>query len=142
VGKTIRTSLTTLTIVGVMPPRFGFPRRTELWTPVQLWYALNPSANRFGYRAQRSYEIVARLRPRVSLVQAKEDLTGIVQRLGELYPATNSGFEPRLITLRDAEAGQLRPYLLLLMGWPRLPNRAPSLRRRLVDAGDGSLWSS
>jgi putative ABC transport system permease protein len=116
VGKAIRTSLTTLTIVGVMPSGFGFPRRTELWTPVQLWYALNSNANRLGNRAQRPYEVIARLRPGVSLFQAKQDLTETMQRLGELYPATNSGFEPRLITLREAEAGHFRPYLLMLMG--------------------------
>ena len=115
-GRPIRTSLTTLTIVGVMPQGFGFPRRTALWTTAQNWFALNPTASRTGNRGHRIYEVVARLRPGVSLIQAEQDVTNIARRLGEVYPATNSGYMPHLITLQAAETAQLRPYLLLLLG--------------------------
>jgi putative ABC transport system permease protein len=116
VGKPIRTSLTTFTIVGVMPQGFGFPRRTALWITAQNWFALNPSASRTGNRGHRIYEAVGRLRPAVSLRQAEDEMTSMAARLGELYPATNSGYAPHLMKLQAAETAELRPYLLLLIG--------------------------
>ncbi|HKP30083.1 MAG TPA: ABC transporter permease, partial [Gemmatimonadales bacterium] len=36
VGKTLSLSGTTMTVVGIMPPGFDFPERSELWVPAQI----------------------------------------------------------------------------------------------------------
>jgi hypothetical protein len=40
VGKAVRTDRRpfTYTIVGVMPPGFGFPGRASVWVPIESWY--------------------------------------------------------------------------------------------------------
>ena len=36
VGRTIRANTTQLTVIGVMPPKFGFPIRKVLWVPLRV----------------------------------------------------------------------------------------------------------
>ena len=56
VGNTIRVNGALHTVAGVMPPRFGFPIRTGLWTPLALDAAARPGEGEpvqaFGRLAQ------------------------------------------------------------------------------------------
>src|ERR1044071_6774515 len=40
----------------------------------------------------------------------------LAESLSKEFPATNDGVQLRLIALREAEVGNMRPYLLLLIG--------------------------
>jgi putative ABC transport system permease protein len=112
VGKSLRTGIVTLTIVGVMPPGFRFPENTDVWTPMESWYALT---NRSKNRDIRPYPVIARLRPGVTLDQAQADLNGVAAALEQQYPKENESVRVKFSTLRDAEVGNIRPYLLLLI---------------------------
>jgi putative ABC transport system permease protein len=114
-GRQIRTAQTGYTVVGVMPPGFAFPGRTDLWTTVQSNVALQ-GADRNKNRAARSWLAIGRLRHGVNLAEAQSELDAIDSRLRAQYPVTNSDFRPQLITLRESETGDIRPYLLLLSG--------------------------
>jgi putative ABC transport system permease protein len=114
-GRQIRTAQTAYTIVGVMPPGFAFPGRTDLWTTVQSNVALQ-GADRNKNRAARSWLGIGRLRQGLTLAGAQADLDAIDSRLRLQYPVTNNDFRPQLITLRESETGDIRPYLLLLSG--------------------------
>ncbi|HEY7800023.1 MAG TPA: ADOP family duplicated permease, partial [Hyphomonadaceae bacterium] len=111
VGKSIRTAMTTYTVAGVMPPGFAFPARTDLWVTVESGLALRKDTRR---RDSRGAQIVARLRPGVTLAAAQAEIESIGRELQRLYPKTHSEMLHRVQSLRDAETKQLRPYLALL----------------------------
>jgi predicted permease len=114
-NQSLRTAQTSYTVVGVMPPGFGFPNRTELWTTAQSGLALT-GTDRYENRANRGYSVIGRMRPGITLPQAQSDLDLIDSQLQREYPKTNSDFRTQLITLRESEVGAIRPYLLLLSG--------------------------
>jgi putative ABC transport system permease protein len=85
VGKTIRINDRDCTIVGVMPPRFVFPRKTgDLWTPL----AFTPE-QRNSRTAQR-IDSVGRLKPGHTVRELQAELNGLAIRLENLYPQTNA----------------------------------------------------
>jgi hypothetical protein len=116
VGRTIQTNQTTLTVVGVMPPNFAFPDRTEVWTPMESYYASLGGLPLGKRRDARIYSVIARLKPGVSIPQAQADLTSVAEGLAREYPKDNQYVRPRVVPLRDSEVGNIRPYLLLLLG--------------------------
>ena len=72
VGKTLRVNGETGTIIGVMPEDFGFPYREEVWLPRQL-----VAGDDFGV------EVIARLKPDVTVQQARAELEAVAQILGD-----------------------------------------------------------
>jgi len=75
-------ALATGEIVGVMPPGFQFPNRTDVWTP---------QTNRAASRTSHSFLAVARLKPGVSLKSAETELNTIAARFAQQYPDSNKG---------------------------------------------------
>ena len=61
-------------VVGVLPERFEFPAKTDLWVPSEL----DPENTS---RTSHNYSAVGRLRPDVSVSQAAADLAAIAARL-------------------------------------------------------------
>jgi hypothetical protein len=59
IGKSLLTSLRSFTIVGVMPPGSRFPDNTDVWTPMESWYAMAPSATKTKKRDSRWYATIA-----------------------------------------------------------------------------------
>jgi predicted permease len=115
-GRTIRTDITGFEVVGVMPPGFAFPERSNFWTPMESWWALQ--LDTYGQKSRRGrwYATIARLKPGVRIEQAQEELNVIAAQLEREYPTDNQGVGIRLIPLRDAEVGNVRSYLWLLLG--------------------------
>jgi len=114
-GRTIRLRGASYAIVGVMPPHFQYPDRTEIWVPLQARYA--------GYlddwwkqRNTRIHAVLGRLKPGIGIEQARADLQSVADRLAAQFPTTNEGIQIRLTSLREMESGMLRPYVLLLGG--------------------------
>ncbi len=114
-GKTISTAFTTYTIVGVMPAGFGFPDRTDFWTPMESWFALQQGERRNKTRTHRFYRAVARVRPGVPLARAEADLNTVAAGLEQRYPKENAGVRARLRSLREAETGELRPFIAMVV---------------------------
>ena len=106
-GRTVRINDVPRTIVGVMPEGFVFPPGAELWTPLSL-------AGDFGReRDGRTLRgVLARLRPNVSLAQARADVHGITQQLQREYPQDDGKWDMR-VENADAFYGQHpRPFML------------------------------
>lgn len=115
VGRTVTVNGHACLILGVMPPNFNFPlRRAAAHTPspyVEFWAPLSttPGARQGGMGA------VARLRPGVSIAQARQDLAGISQALAHDFPATNRDKMLTMNFLRDRSVGMAANGLWLLM---------------------------
>lgn len=116
IGRTLRTPMTSLEIVGVMPAGFAFPDRADLWAPMESWYSLEVDLYRKKQRDQRWYATVARLKSGVSLAQAQSDMERVSAQLEQEFPKTNAGVRVKLQPFRDAATGEIRPYLYLLIG--------------------------
>jgi len=100
------------TIVGVMPSSFQFlHQETRLWVPLGL--TQEELANRGGHYL----EVVARLKPDVSLSQAKADMSAVMRRISTDHPAET--FDGKLgsivVPLRDQFVGAARGSLIVLL---------------------------
>ena len=114
-GRVIRLRGASYTVIGVMPPGFRFPEHSDIWVPLQARYA--------GYKDEwwkardfRPHTAIARLKSGVTLAQAQGEMNILAERLEREFPTTNQGLQLRLTPLRDAEVGNVRPYLWLLLG--------------------------
>ncbi len=85
------------TVIGVMPPGFKFPERSELYMPLRL----DPPA-----RADRNVSVVAVLKREISIWRAQSEVNGIASRLENDYPASNRGFGIRVLSFRDSQVGR------------------------------------
>ena len=115
-GKMIRLPLGEFEVVGVMPAGYGYPDRATLWLTMESWYALGLESYREKQRDQRWYPTVARLAHGASLEQAQDEMGAVARQLATEFPTTNRDVGVRLVPLRDAEVGEVRPYLMLLTG--------------------------
>jgi len=79
-GQTLRINGVMVTIIGVMPQRFGFPQTEELWMPAVIDSGAPQSAN------ETTYEVIGRLNDRVSRKQATAELTAIWNHLVREFP--------------------------------------------------------
>ena len=109
VGRTLRINGFPQTVVGIMPPGFEFPGKTQIWDGLD-WTLTQHS------RGAHFYEAVARLAPTATVDRANRDLGSLAARLAEEYPATNAGWTVRAIPLDDEVAGGFRPALFALLG--------------------------
>ena len=81
------------TIVGVMPPGFNFPyREVEAWLPLGA-IPMRSRAAHVGHGGE-NLGAVARLRPGVTLEQARDEMATIMARLEQAYPDANEDGRP------------------------------------------------
>ena len=101
----------TYTIVGVMPPGFQFPGDTELWLPAG-WNGL-PLNRRGGHWLN----VLARLKPGVTLAQAKAEMNAIQARVAQQNPGAGVASEVSVVPLLQQTVGRnMRTALLVLWG--------------------------
>jgi putative ABC transport system permease protein len=99
IGRTLRTSNKTYTIVGVMPAHFGFPsRKTLFWRPFQFTGQQQSDDRR---RGEVNWWAIARMRTGVSHEQAQAYLETLGQRLRQSFPEQTRDRVIRLRPLRD-----------------------------------------
>ncbi|MGE0882127.1 MAG: ABC transporter permease [Blastocatellales bacterium] len=110
-GKQVRLSGESYTVVGVMPQQFQFPpfwsTRAEMWTPLEL-------SSRAASRGGSSLRVFARLKPGVSLDQAQAEMSTMSNQLAQAYPANNTGLNIRVDQLNEKVVGNVRLPLLVL----------------------------
>ncbi|MCI0387434.1 MAG: ABC transporter permease [Acidobacteria bacterium] len=100
------------TVIGVMPPGFQFPSRVEMWVPVgQL--SDQPSWRQRGNHP--GLNGVARLKPGVTLEQARADLERIAVNLEKQYPDSNMGNRVNIRPLMEIFVSDVRPALWTLL---------------------------
>lgn len=99
-------------VVGVVPNPPG-PERTELWSPIGF------TDQQRTQRGSRFLNVVARLKPGVSVAQAQSEMSAMAGRMIEQYPQNypiKSGWAITVVPLLDVALGNIRPALMVLLG--------------------------
>jgi putative ABC transport system permease protein len=98
------------TIIGVMPRDFAFrDRLMDFWIPIH--FAPSDLVN----RGSHFLNVVARLKPGVSLAQARENMSDIARQLEAEYPDNNTRIGAAVVPMREEAVGKTGIELLVLM---------------------------
>ena len=109
-GRSIRINMREYEVVGVMPAGFAFPT-----AEIQLW---TPFAERESFAKQRRPHYlrpIARLKPGVTLAQARADMVRIAVQLEKEFPETNTQMGVGLGPLHEWVVGDVRTALLVFI---------------------------
>src|SRR4029079_1322232 len=108
--KTITLNGTARTIIGVMPPRFNFPKGGEVYAPISLTPELMRS------RGNHSYYAIGTLKPGVTQQSAQADIDTITARLQSQYPESNTGLGASVIPVLADTVRMYDVALWVMMG--------------------------
>jgi len=110
VGRQIVLAGYSYQVVGVMPPEFGFPN-----DGVEVWVTFEDRRKTSPVRSSGYLQVLARLKPGISLHAAQLDVDQVALRVGELHPEESEhgiGLFPRKsLVVADVQAS-----LVLLLG--------------------------
>jgi putative ABC transport system permease protein len=111
VGQKITLNGRSREIVGVMPPDFYFPsKEAEMWIPMGWDYAQFTQVRRPHF-----LRAVGRLKPGVTLAQARAEMTAIASRLERQYPDTNTQMGVGLGLLKEWIVSDVQLPLIVFM---------------------------
>ena len=113
VGKQIKMSSRSYTVLGIMPPGFQFPvegERTEYFMPL---HPLVPEEVK--RRDSHFLRLVGRMKPGVSVEQCNAELNAISWRLAKEYPETNTNRSSLVVGLHKDIVGDVRPALMTIL---------------------------
>ena len=108
-------------IIGVMPPAFEYPHKSDLpygnaqYKTTQVWLPLALTAQQVADRDNASGNVVARLKPGVSIAQAQAEMASIMARLDRLHDAKMRGWGAHVADFVDSSVGHVRSLLWLLL---------------------------
>ncbi|HEY9433628.1 MAG TPA: ABC transporter permease [Blastocatellia bacterium] len=110
VGRSITLDGKSHTVIAIMPPGFQFPGEQDLWTPLAL------DVNRaLGGERTLILNVIARLKPGVTLEAASSDLSFFLDRLRQSQPKY-SEVQVRVARLSEQMVRDVREALLALFG--------------------------
>jgi putative ABC transport system permease protein len=111
IGQAIVLSGLSYTLVGVLPQGFHspamWPRMPEVWVPI----GLDPNV---GRRNGRMLRVLGRMKPGVTVEQARAELDAIAAALATEYPDTNRGTGATAAGLAEQLTRDVRPSLYAL----------------------------
>jgi predicted permease len=109
------------TIVGVVPSSFHLHiQNFQRGGPMNEVYVPVGEYNEPKFYSERDagwgLDAIGRLKPGVSLQQAREDMERVSRDLTEAYPDVNTGKKAYLLSLKDEMIGDMGPILFVLLG--------------------------
>lgn len=112
IGQPIVLSGRAYTLIGVLPEGFHspalWPRTPEVWVPL----GLDPNV---GRRDARMLRVLGRMRPDVTVGQARAELTALASALANEHPETNAGTGATAADLQEQLTRDVRPSLYALL---------------------------
>ena len=110
-NKTIVLDGKAVEVIGVMPSAFSFPHNADLWVPMNF-----DSDPEMKLRKAHFLRPIGRLKPGVTLSDAQADTDSVASQLEKLYPDSNTGWNLRLVSLKEQLVGNTRSSLYILFG--------------------------
>jgi putative ABC transport system permease protein len=113
-GQTVMLDNRRYVVIGVMPASFTWPA----WaiTNASIWVPLAWDASERAVRSNHNYQVIARLRPGMTVADAKADMDEISKRLARDYPKEDTDWGAMVLSLRDLVVGDVRQPLVILSG--------------------------
>jgi predicted permease len=111
VGRTILMNDARREVIGVMPRRFAFRNvAVDYWAPIHFTPTLAVD------HGSHFLNVVARLKPGVSVRAADEDMRRVAVELKEQFPRTNGRVSAVVVPVKEDLLGNTRVELFVLMG--------------------------
>jgi putative ABC transport system permease protein len=107
IGQAIKVNGENFTVVGVMPRQFS-------WPPAQLWVPIGYTEADYG-RGSNSFLSFARLKPGVTMGQARLELASVAERFAKLYPVDEAGVSGTIEPMGEYGLEALRRVMLTLL---------------------------
>jgi putative ABC transport system permease protein len=117
IGREIRFDGEPHTVVGVMPASFSPDDYGELWVPSPFGvptHSLRPNQDPRQMRDSNFLDIYARMKPGVTIEQARAQMDTIALRLEKAFPKENMGEGATATLLQEDKVGGIRPALIML----------------------------
>jgi putative ABC transport system permease protein len=117
IGKSILLDGISYVVVGVVPGELqlyiqNFRKTNDAYVLIGQF----PDPHFRDRNASWGTDAIARLRPGVSVEQARADLSAVARKLGADYPEVNKGIGVTVHPLKEEMVGDVRPLLLVLLG--------------------------
>jgi predicted permease len=110
VGRELLLNGEKYTVVGVMPPGFQF-----LNSKVRIWVPIAFTPEDLASRGRHYLNVVARMKPGITVAQADAEVRAIHQRIAQDNPDEAGRLVGYAISMRDQLSGDLRRPLLVLL---------------------------
>ncbi|HET9742812.1 MAG TPA: ABC transporter permease [Terriglobales bacterium] len=110
VGQSVTLDDHRYSVIGILPAGFDLVRWADLWLSFGQYY------DDLTSHVHHDFIAVARLKPGVTLSQARDEITRLNQQEAISFPAEHKGFGVIVQQLEDASAVRLRSTLLILLG--------------------------
>src|SRR2546426_492707 len=113
VNKTFVLKRTARTLIGIMPPRFGWGD-ADMWIPAKPRKAVTNSA--YAGAFPQFWFLLGHLKPGVSMKEAQSDLTVVAQRLATVYPKDYpKHFTVQIESLTNLVVGRFKTTLYIVL---------------------------
>jgi predicted permease len=116
VGRTITLNGTDYTIIGVVPAGFhlrlnGFAENSDAYIPIGQWTdVVFPDRS-----AGLGMKAIGRLKPGVTVEQARAEMNSIANQLAEAYPVADQDSGITVMPLKQSVVGEIEPFLFVLL---------------------------
>lgn len=111
VGRTIQINGAAYVVVGVMPQTFAW----QAWGPPgQLWVPVGYTKTDYG-RSNNSFLSIARLKPGVTIAQARLDVANVAGQLAKQYPVDDAGISGTVDALVEFGLQRVRRTMFTLL---------------------------
>ena len=112
VGRSIQLNGEPYTVIGVAPPHFGEASKVDTWVPM----GFKPDETAADARGGHYLNVIGRLRPNVTITQARAELELLAAQLARQYPDSNKGWGVTMSPILDYSVRDVRTILYTLLG--------------------------
>lgn len=110
IGRALTIDGQSYTAIGVLPKSFQFALRSN-----DLWLNYVPTDIESSRRTMHGTNLIARLKPGVTVPQAQSELTVIASRVEQENSQSHAGTTARLVPLQEEIVGKIKPILFVLL---------------------------
>ncbi len=111
-GKSIVLDNKSYTIIGVLPPDYQLMVPSDVYVPFEPWAKTLPDDRNW----HPGITAVGRLRPDITIAQAKSEMKVIAANLAKEYPIYDTDMGADVTSMRDRLVSNIRPALLVMLG--------------------------
>jgi predicted permease len=114
IGRAVTLNGENYTVIGVMRRGVHLPGYGN-WND-KLWVPINFTNDEITERGNHFLDVIARIKPGITLKQAQAEMETIAARLAKEYPRYNTQIGATVTPLHEEIVGDIKPALLVLLG--------------------------